>query len=79
MVCLSHGELKDERMDGSLTAQDMLGDDSASWCKAFSHVMASSIKNNKVQPLEIAGDGMAKVCVSVRAWVCRATRLARGF
>jgi len=25
----------------------------ASWCKAFSHVMASSVRNNKCQPMEI--------------------------
>lgn len=37
--------------------------DSTTWVKAFCHVNASSISNNKQQPMEITGDGYAKKVV----------------
>ena len=35
------------------------------WVKAFCHVNASSISNNKQQPIEITGDGFAKQVVTM--------------
>jgi predicted dinucleotide-binding enzyme len=53
-----------EPFQDHLTWMQSIQGGNATWCKAFSHVMASSIRNNKRQPMEITGDGYAKQVVT---------------
>lgn len=40
--------------------KERLGDASASWCKSFANLMAASLRNRRLQPVEVAGDDVAK-------------------
>jgi predicted dinucleotide-binding enzyme len=37
-----------------------LGDASASWCKCLANLDASSLRYRRLQPVEVAGDDLAK-------------------
>ena len=41
--------------------RDRLDDPTSGWIKAWSNLAAGSIRDNRVQPVEVAGDESAKV------------------
>ena len=44
-----------------LWLRERLNDPTASWVKAWANLMSGSIKSNRCQPVEVAGDAAAKV------------------
>ena len=52
--------------------RDRLGDPNSAWIKAWANLAAGSIKNNRVQPVEVAGDDAAKAIafkmLTVEGW-----------